>query len=633
MEDAVVELGSTSLGSSTVRREFASVTSRFIAWTLLACGGVYLATVVVSNAMARRLALGTAEREAVSRAEAAARRVEGVLGSIEARTRLLGDVVASMAPGAADDLLRRVVAESPELHGVALIPETGDALDTRAPAAPSRHREQPVYAATRAAGEPRWSEPYQGQEGEWLVTFAAPAQDQRGARVGVVAADVSLAWLDDVAASLTGDEKGFGVILSRSGRLLAYPRREAAGASRPLLEDLPPDRRAHLAPIVARMLSGETGFLPVEAQGQRYRMTYQPLGRAGWSLGVLYPEDELLAGVRRLRLIQASLGVTGLALLAAVVVVVSRRITGPVKALAASAERIASGDLDAELPPIESRDEVGGLARAFHHMRDSLKTQIRDLRETTAAKERLESELRVARRIQTAMLPPPRAGGPGQGYELAATLVPARAVGGDLFDHFRVGARVFFMVGDVSGKGVGAALFMARAKMLFETVAARESDPGAILTELNRGLSAENETNMYLTAVLGALDVESGELSLAVAGHEPPVLVPIEGAPRTLQTEGGPVIGLLADAAYPLNRLRLGPREAVVLFTDGVSEARDSADDFFEVERLIATLEPLGHEPVGAVTDGILAAVRSFAGEAPQSDDITILTLRYLALA
>lgn len=616
-----------------MRREFASVTSRFIAWTLLACGGVYLATVVVSNAIARRLALGTAEREAVSRADAAAERVEGVLGSIEARTLLVGDVVASMAPSAAADLLRRVVADSPELHGFAVIPVTGDALYSSEPAAPSRHRGQPVYAAALAAGEPRWSEPYEGPEGEWLVTFAAPAHDSQGAQSGVAAADVSLAWLDQVAASLAGDGNGFGVILSRSGRLLAYPRREAAGASRPLLEELPPDRRASLEPIVARMLAGEKGFLPVEVQGMRYRMTYRPLGRAGWSLGVLHPEDELLAGVRRLRLIQASLGVTGLALLAAVVVVVSRRITRPVKALAASAERIATGDLDAELPPIESQDEVGGLARAFHHMRDSLKTHIRELRETTAAKERLESELRVARRIQVAMLPRPRAGGPGEGYELAATLQPARAVGGDLFDHFRVGARVFFLVGDVSGKGVGAALFMARAKMLFETVAAREHDLGAILVELNRGLSAENEANMYVTAVLGTLDVESGELSLAVAGHEPPVLLPIDGAPRTLQTEGGPVVGLLADAAYPLNRLQLKPREAVVLFTDGVSEARNPADEFYEVERLIATLEPLGHEPVGAVTDGVLAAVRSFAGEAPQSDDITILTLRYLALA
>ncbi len=140
-----------------------------------------------------------------------------------------------------------------------------------------------------------------------------------------------------------------------------------------------------------------------------------------------------------LRTIQSALDLGGLVLLALVVVVLSRRLTRPLGALAASADDMATGNLDATLPPVETRDEIGRLTRAFHHMRDSLKTYIRDLKETTAAKERLESELKVARRIQADMLPKPTAGGPDEGYELAATLVPARAVGGDLFDHFRDG--------------------------------------------------------------------------------------------------------------------------------------------------------------------------------------------------
>jgi sigma-B regulation protein RsbU (phosphoserine phosphatase) len=189
------------------------------------------------------------------------------------------------------------------------------------------------------------------------------------------------------------------------------------------------------------------------------------------------------------------------------------------------------------------------------------------------------------------------------------------------------------MVGDVSGKGVAAALFMARTKTLLETVAAREGDPAAILGELNRGLSAENDGGMYVTAVLGALHVETGELSLAVAGHEPPMLLPREGLPAAAQAEGGPVVGLLDAATYPLNALKLAPGEAVVLTTDGVSEARNAGDEFFDAKRLVATLAPLGREPVGAINDGILAAVRAFAGGAPQSDDITILTLRYVARA
>lgn len=600
---------------------FSSITTRLIAWSLLACGGVYLATGVVSNALARRMTLAAAERETTSRAEAAAGRIEGLLTSIEERTRMLGEEAAhgGSAAEALRPLVRRFLERSPEIHRVTL-GTTGFDRNSEA---------GEIVARPEVSGEGGWSEPHQDPGGPWLVTFAAPVGGA-GKPLDVVAADVSLEWLDGVAGSL-GSDGGFGVILSRSGRLLAHPRRGVVDAGRPVLDELPAEPRARLEPIVRQMLSGERGFLPVDVQGETYRLTYRPVGRAGWSLGVLHPEAELLADVRRLRLIQASLGLTGLVLLGAVVVLVSRRVTRPVKALAAAAEQIATGDLDAPLPPAESQDEVGGLARAFHHMRDALKEHIRALQETTAAKERFESELKIARRIQADMLPRPHAGGVGEGYELAATLVPARAVGGDLFDHFRAGPRIFFLVGDVSGKGVGAALFMARAKTLFETVAAREGDPGVILSALNRGLSADNDAGMYVTAVLGALDVDSGELSFAAAGHEPPVLIPRDGPPAPVQAEGGPVVGLLDAAAYPVNRLQLAPGEAVVLYTDGVSDARNTADELFEAQRLIATLGSLGHEGVDAITQGLLAAVRAFAGEAPQSDDITILTLRYLA--
>jgi sigma-B regulation protein RsbU (phosphoserine phosphatase) len=388
--------------------------------------------------------------------------------------------------------------------------------------------------------------------------------------------------------------------------------------------------RARLEPIVKRMLAGEKGFLPVEVGGRAYRLTYQPLTRAGWSMAALYPEDELLEEVGWLRTVQAALALGGLALLALVVVVLSHRFTRPLKALAASADRMATGDLDASLPPVESRDELGTLARAFLNMRDSLKAYIRDLSETTAAKERLESELKIARRIQADMLPRPQAGGPGEGYELAATLVPARAVGGDLFDHFRDRSRVFVLVGDVSGKGVPAALFMARTKTVFEAVAAREGDPGAILPIVNRSLCTGNDAGMYVTAVCGVLDLETGEFAFSCAGHEPPVLVPAQRRPEPLPAEGGAVLGLIDGPGFPVNRVRLGPREAVLLYTDGVSEAFGPGGDLFGPERLADAVERHAHEGAAPVTDALLEAVRDFAGGAPQSDDITILTLRYL---
>jgi sigma-B regulation protein RsbU (phosphoserine phosphatase) len=456
-----------------------------------------------------------------------------------------------------------------------------------------------------------------------MVTWSVPFHAPDGAIRGVVTSDLRLRWLDDLVRQLELGRTGVGLIVSRSQRVIAASDRDVADridASEGVLEELAPEERVRYRPIVDRMLAGDSGFESVELGGRRYRLTFRPIGHAGWSMAGLYPEDELFQEVGWVRTVQAGLSVGGLGLLALVVVVLTRRLTRPLGALARSADEMATGGLDAILPPVETRDEIGRLTRAFHDMRDSLKTYIRDLKETTAAKERLEGELKVARRIQADMLPKPTAGGPDEGYELAATLIPARAVGGDLF-----------VVGDVSGKGVPAALFMARTKTLFEALATRDADPAAILAAANHNLCAENEAGMFVTAVCGMLDVTTGELTFALAGHDPPILVPAEGAPEPLQVEGGRVLGLIEGSDYPVNRLRLGHRDAIVMFTDGVSEAQNIDGGFFEIDRIVETIERHRHEDVPAVTGALLEAVRDFAGEAPQSDDITLMTLRYLA--
>jgi len=631
---------------------FRSLTTRLIAWTLVAVGGVYVATLVVSNGLARRMAIAAAEREAVNETEAAVSRVEDVLHSVEERTLALGEALSVLGPREADvdPLLRRFVEGNRDLYGAAIAWAPGSRGDHRAlyyhwaadggsrletadlASAGYRYWERDWFRDPLAAGGPLWTEPYrdEGGGGASMVTFAVPFGGPGGVPAGVVTADVRLRRLDTIVKEIELGRRGFGLVLSRSGVVIAASERRAAAAPGSTLQPARPESRASLEPIVKRMLAGEKGFTRVEIDGAPFRLTYRPLSRAGWSLAALYPEDELLDEVGWLRTVQGLLALGGLLLLALVVVVLSRRLTRPLGALATSAGQIARGNLDALLPPVESRDEVGALAGAFHDMRDSLKEYVRNLEETTAAKERLEGELKVAKRIQADMLPRPVAGGRDEGFELGATLVPARSVGGDLFDHFRGGTRVFFLVGDVSGKGIAAALFMARAKTVFETVAAREADPAALLTTVNRSLCRDNDAGMFVTAVAGVLDLASGELAYAVAGHEPPVLVPAEGRPELVSVAGGRVLGLIEASEFPVNRLRLGRGDAIVLYTDGVSEAQDENGGFFGVERVVTTAAGLRHEAAPALTHGVLAAVRAFAGEAPQSDDITILTLRYL---
>jgi sigma-B regulation protein RsbU (phosphoserine phosphatase) len=185
-------------------------------------------------------------------------------------------------------------------------------------------------------------------------------------------------------------------------------------------------------------------------------------------------------------------------------------------------------------------------------------------------------------------------------------------------------------VGDVSGKGVPAALFMARTKALFAAVARHESDLGRILAEVNGGLCADNEAAMFATLFAGTLDLDTGELWCAAGGHEPPVLLPASGAPaRLADVAGGPALGLRPEASFPTTRLALRPGDTLVLYTDGVTEAEAGEGRFFTAARLLQVLS--GGKPASAATiaDRVLEAVREFAGQAPQSDDIAVLALRY----
>ncbi len=398
-------------------------------------------------------------------------------------------------------------------------------------------RAQAWYNDARGRAAPGWSEPYRDPEtgNATVITWAVPIRGGDGRFSGAAAASLRLDFLSAVVRGVHLGASGFAVVLSRQGLLVAHSRRDLSGGVHDPLAELPPDLRSLVEPIVRRAQAGESGFAAVPFDGRVFRLTFRPIVRTGWFLATAYAEDELLADVARLQREQIGMAAFGLVILAVAVVILSRRITRPLGALAASAERLATGDLDGPLPETRLRDEVGALTAAFHHMRDSLKEYIRNLKETTAAKERLEGEMKAARRIQADMLPAPTAGGGAAGYELSATLVPARAVGGDLFDHFEQNRRVFFLVGDVSGKGVAAALFMARTKTLFDAVAADERDPGAVLATINRSLCRQNEAGMYVTAVCGVLDLETRTVTFATAGHEPPVLVaerrPLE-APR-----------------------------------------------------------------------------------------------------
>jgi sigma-B regulation protein RsbU (phosphoserine phosphatase) len=599
-----------------------SLTTRLIIWSLVITGVVYVTATSLSNRAGRRAAIAAAEREANNETDTAALAVEDVLHTAEESAAALARAVSELQPmpDAIERLVRRFSAENRDRVARYTVILASDAEVVK----------PPWYTDAQDRHAPAWSEPYRDTDlqNATVITRSVPVRAANGSFGGVVGVSLRLDFLSSVVREVRLGDSGFALVLSRGGLLVAHSRRDLSNDVHDPLAALSPALRAVVEPVIRRAEVERSGFAAVPFNGRMFRLTYRPIAGTDWFLATAYAEDELLADVSRLQRTQIILGGSGLAILAVAIVMLSRRITRPLGALAASAGRLATGDLDGSLPDTTSRDEVGTLTTAFRDMRDSLKEYIRNLQETTALKERLEGEMKAARRIQADMLPAPTAGGTSAGYELAAILEPARAVGGDLFDHFEHDRRVFFLVGDVSGKGVAAALFMARAKTVFDAVAATERDPGAVLATLNRNLCRHNAAGMYVTAICGTLDVVTRTVTFATAGHEPPILVRADGRSEPLETEGGRVLGLIELGEYPVSRRTLEAGNALVMYTDGVSEARDHVGDFYGNQRLLAATSRNASGTAGAIADGVLHDVKAFVADAPQSDDITILTLK-----
>ena len=255
--------------------------------------------------------------------------------------------------------------------------------------------------------------------------------------------------------------------------------------------------------------------------------------------------------------------------------------------------------------------------------------QRRVLREQAA---HMAGEVDAARRIQMGLLPDPNEVlAHDRRFAIAALLEPARTVGGDFYDCFLADAgRLFFLVADVSGKGLPAALFMAAAKSHIKSAALREREVGEVLTSAQDEIERENPEQLFVTAVAAALDLQTGMLEYANAGHEPPFRRTPSGAPERLASPGGPPLCVIDDYVYPTQRLQLEPGEWIFLVTDGVTEAMNPAREFFGVERLRTSLSWMAREVTpNDLLRKLNADVKKFAAGAEPADDLTLLALRW----
>lgn len=268
----------------------------------------------------------------------------------------------------------------------------------------------------------------------------------------------------------------------------------------------------------------------------------------------------------------------------------------------------------------------------FHLVHISIMRSLENLAATVAEKERIEADLRIARDIQASVLPRSFPAFPDRkDFDIFALMEPAREVGGDFYDFFLINEnKLCFIIGDVSGKGIPAALFMMVTQILLKTLALSDLTPSEVLFRANNMISSENEQGMFVTILCAMLNTETGEVEIANAGHNPPLIHRDNGEGfKFITLPESIVLGPIENARFSSLRVTLKPGDVIFFYTDGVTEAMNPRSEFFSEERLKTTLSSLRGAQIADLASGIRDAVKNYAGEAPQSDDITMLALQY----
>ena len=424
-----------------------------------------------------------------------------------------------------------------------------------------------------------WSEPYFDENGGdiLMTTFSMPIKDKNGTIAAIVTADISLDWFAELVDEMMVYPNAFNMVVSRSGRIMVCPVENLVMNT--TLDQFAKESENYeeFDRINKAMLSGQSGEMSLHYQGQNNHVFFSPVERTGWSLAIVLPEDELYGGVRRVSMIVKLLQLLGLAML----IIILRTL--------------AKNQLK------------------FQHLKEQ--------------KERMENELHIAREIQMAMIPKTFPPFPERkDLDMAAAIIPAKEVGGDLYDFFIRDEKLFFCIGDVSGKGIPASLVMAVTRSLFRAMSAHEESPAKIIALMNDTMSDANENNMFVTFFLGVLDLAKGQLHYCNAGHNPPMI--LTNAIRILPVEPNVPLGILKGMDFVEQETVFNYDDALFLYTDGLSEAENATQEQFGESRIEAALH--GRKRSDVHLKNIEQKVALFVGDAPQSDDLTMLFIHYL---
>lgn len=473
-------------------------------------------------------------------------------------------------------------------------------------------------------GQGTLSDPYFDEAGgeRLLCTYSLPIFDRQDRKVGVLGIDLNIGWLEK---AIIQEEKKIKEIeflgrdhsaLDAKGNAVFVQILDSSGKKIAGSETIDDE-------TVQRILKTDSiRYEKMTVNGSTYYVSSKRMKATGWTLVVAQHKYFVLLHGYILGGAILLLMTIGAIVIFLFTVRSIRKSVKPLRFLSDSAQEIAKGHFDTPLPMFKRQDEVAQLRDSFDTMQQSLKQYMEDLKTSTAAKASLESELNVARGIQMSMVPrrfPKR-----EGLDLYAEMIPAKQVGGDLYGYTLKGDQLYFCVGDVSGKGVPASLFMSQTARLFNTFAKEGMTPADIAVRMNDELSENNDRCMFVTMFIGLVNLSTGRLDFCNCGHNPPV---VDGAFLQLAHKNKP-LGLLGGMPYQGECIDDIRGRQLLIYTDGLNEAENLAGDLLGNDRLLELMSTAASPTAKEVIKMLTESVTRFRDGAEPNDDLTLMCLR-----
>ena len=491
------------------------------------------------------------------------------------------------------------------------------------------------YQLPKLLGHSAWTEPFLDEDPEeeavqdkMVVSYCKRIEDENGKYVGTIASDLSLRWLSETISAVKPYPHSYSFMIGRGGTFFVHPDPEKLLYQSIFTETMEQDNPERMA-LGKAMVSGEEGMRMLTLNGELCYVFYQPLGETGFSAAIVCPERDIFYGYNRLRNVVILIFILGMLIMHIILSAVFRREIAPMRSLAEQAETIADGNFDEVLLDTGRKDEIGRLVHSFSEMQRSLVKYIEEIKNTSAEKASIERELYVARDIQMSMVPrifppfPER-----EDIDLFASMTPAKEVGGDLYDFFVENECLYFCIGDVSGKGVPASLFMAVTRNLFRVIAQQGNSPEEIAKSINHALSAENDQGMFVTMFIGKANLKTGELTYCNCGHNPPVVCEPGKEARFLPMQYvNLALGTWDGFEFQGERIPDIREWKILLYTDGLNEAENPRYELFGNDRLIQLMNGVSQLDAEGIIQMLQEEVERHRSGASPNDDLTLLSL------